>query len=133
MSEPLRVCRVCGLEAWTEDDLEGFVKHSASSYGRENWCKECRRVFNRRRRRESVFFRDRRVYIGVNPRLNVCSICGRSYPEELSRQTDLHHQYYNPSNPLGGVVELCISCHRMVHNLSRHPLSFTQELMVYHE
>lgn len=41
MSKPLRKCRVCGLEAWTEDDLERFVKNKGDSHGRKNLCKKC--------------------------------------------------------------------------------------------
>ncbi len=38
--EPLRKCK-CGLEAYTEDDLELFTKGISSKYGRTNECKRC--------------------------------------------------------------------------------------------
>ncbi len=39
--KPLRKCRTCGLEAWTEDDLELFAKAKKNKYGRRNQCKKC--------------------------------------------------------------------------------------------
>jgi len=41
MGEPLRVCRVCGLEAWTEKDLDLFSKSKTSPYGRAPICNKC--------------------------------------------------------------------------------------------
>jgi len=38
---PLRTCRNCDLEAWTERDLEKFVKSKRMKYGKRNFCKEC--------------------------------------------------------------------------------------------
>jgi len=34
-TKPLRVCRVCGFEAWTEEDLEKLVKDKNLPYGRK--------------------------------------------------------------------------------------------------
>jgi hypothetical protein len=39
--EPLRKCKDCGLEAHTEEDLEGFTKHKPSTHGRRHWCSPC--------------------------------------------------------------------------------------------
>ncbi len=41
MVQPLRKCRECGLEAYTKEDLELFVKHKRMSYGYRNQCKKC--------------------------------------------------------------------------------------------
>ena len=38
---PLRKCKRCGKEALSKQDLEVFVPHNASKYGRMNQCKEC--------------------------------------------------------------------------------------------
>jgi len=43
MSNSLRKCRGCGLEAWTEEDLKQFVPRTASKYNRDNECINCRR------------------------------------------------------------------------------------------
>ncbi len=37
----LRICRDCGLEAETEEELELFVKGHGSKYNRENLCNHC--------------------------------------------------------------------------------------------
>jgi len=41
MSESLRQCRFCGLEAYTEKDLGLFVKHKLAPHGRTTLCKKC--------------------------------------------------------------------------------------------
>jgi len=41
MSELLRKCTHCGLEAWTEADLELFQNNKRSKYGKRNQCKKC--------------------------------------------------------------------------------------------
>lgn len=39
--EALRACADCGLQAWTEADLEGFKKGSGYKHGRQSLCKPC--------------------------------------------------------------------------------------------
>ncbi len=39
----LRTCRVCGLEAHAEEDLQKFKKDKRRKYGRENFCLECKK------------------------------------------------------------------------------------------
>jgi len=41
MSQPLRKCPHCGLEAWNEEDLKFFRKDKTRLYGRRNDCKKC--------------------------------------------------------------------------------------------
>tara|TARA_Y100000310_G_scaffold331536_1_gene405275 strand:- start:748 stop:1083 length:336 start_codon:yes stop_codon:yes gene_type:complete len=38
---PLRVCVLCGTPAYTDEDMEGFVKKKESLNGRSNRCKSC--------------------------------------------------------------------------------------------
>src|SRR5690606_19147661 len=45
--EALRTCRDCGLQAWTEAELEGFVKNSPSKHGRDNLCGPCASAYAR--------------------------------------------------------------------------------------
>ena len=52
MNEPFRVCRICGLEAKTEKDLELFIKSKTSLYGRLPLCKKCLR-------KNSIKYRDK--------------------------------------------------------------------------
>ena len=49
---PLKMCRVCGLEALREEDLEKFVKIKCCLHGRLNLCKECRNLKLRSKREE---------------------------------------------------------------------------------
>ena len=42
MSKPLRKCRVCGLEAWNEAELELFTKDGSCTHGRQQICKKCK-------------------------------------------------------------------------------------------
>ena len=39
--EPLRTCIHCGLEAYTEAELEAFTKDPSSKYGYKNSCRAC--------------------------------------------------------------------------------------------
>jgi hypothetical protein len=41
MTDPLRVCRTCGLKAHNHEDLKSFAKGKSSKYGRQNACKSC--------------------------------------------------------------------------------------------
>jgi len=43
----LRVCRKCGLEAQTVEDLELFAKGKRSLHGRKTICKKCQNAYNR--------------------------------------------------------------------------------------
>lgn len=52
MKNPLRTCRDCGLEAFTELDLERFREKKRSLYERDNWCKLCFRQYKRKYRRK---------------------------------------------------------------------------------
>lgn len=44
MSQPLRKCRECGLEAYTQEDLDLFVKDKNSLYGYDSLCIKCHRI-----------------------------------------------------------------------------------------
>ena len=53
-----------------------------------------------------------------NPRINVCSNCGRVVGDEIKR-TNIHHKLYDTQNPLAHTVELCVGCHRKAHTKER--------------
>ncbi len=130
--KPLRKCRVCGLEAWTEEDLEKFMKRKNLPHDRRTICKRCfntqyqkggkyhETVTNYRRkslkkRREYnmrlINFDGKLIYLEESPRSNVCLLCNKRYPNELEQQTSMHHWYYDSENVLIGTQELCTSCH----------------------
>ena len=68
MVEPLRVCRVCGLEAFTEEDLENFVKEKRLPYGRKAICKPCMNKY--------VYDRSGAKHRKNTPYLRKCIVCG---------------------------------------------------------
>tara|TARA_R110000765_G_C18525580_1_gene558832 strand:+ start:53 stop:502 length:450 start_codon:yes stop_codon:yes gene_type:complete len=59
-TDALITCRICGLEAHIEEELELFHKKKTNNgilvpYGRENYCKNCRNKYNRKYRKENKF------------------------------------------------------------------------------
>lgn len=68
MSDPLRVCRVCGLKAWIEDDLELFEKNKDCLHGRAPLCKRCGVEIRRIARLKPK--------IPPPPYLRKCEVCG---------------------------------------------------------
>ena len=154
---PLRICSVCGLEAWTYEDLEQFRKAKRSLYGRANKCKPCYnklqdpdgfyrkggkhyeatlsrirrwqkkhpekvREYNRTSKLKRILFKNKEIILDHNPRTNVCSICGRRYPEGLKQRTAMHHEKYDENHPLKHTIEVCHSCHTKIHMKTREPL-----------
>jgi len=67
--KPLRVCRVCGLEALTEDDLGTFAKNKTSAHGHQNICLKCLH--------EEAKERSRRTVIDDPSGSSRCRVCGR--------------------------------------------------------
>jgi hypothetical protein len=56
-----------------------------------------------------------RFNLGEQLRKNICSLCGKKYPDDLKLRTNLHHVTYNDEKPLEGVIEVCNSCHAKLH------------------
>lgn len=50
----LRKCNDCGLEAYTEEDLDRFKKNKLSKHGRANTCKECANRTTRKQRQQKM-------------------------------------------------------------------------------
>lgn len=50
VTKPLRVCRHCGVEAFTEEDLETFLKSKEHPHGRTTQCKTCFNKYRKHRR-----------------------------------------------------------------------------------
>jgi len=67
MSKPLRKCRVCGLEAWIEKDLELFVKRVKQPHGRDNQCKSC---YSQHLRKTKPPYLRKCRYCGIEARTN---------------------------------------------------------------
>ena len=133
--EPLRKCRICGLEAHSEADLEKFHKYKSLLFGHENLCKSCQNAMeskggkywqakkrgneknNPKNNPRKIRFLGKILIFKENPRINICSECGRKFPETLKRQTAMHHEQYDVSDPLESTNELCTSCHAKLHGL----------------
>ena len=60
-TEPLRTCKMCGVKAHTDEELELFTKCNGCSYGRNVYCKSCHNKYNREHRR-----RNKKHYIEKN-------------------------------------------------------------------
>ena len=45
MSKPLRTCTKCGLETWTQEDLDKFCNNRESKYGKRNLCLNCNKDY----------------------------------------------------------------------------------------
>ena len=125
MSIILRKCKVCGKEAHDEEDLKLFRVGQKNKYNRRNICKKCynasprtkvmRDESNRKTNPKHFYFKDHNILPKNNPRTNICSNCLRRYPQELKKQTFIHHEEYINDDPLAHTIELCNSCHSRLH------------------
>jgi len=52
---PLRTCRVCGIHAFSKEELNLFVTSSRNKHGKLNQCKDCTNKRNRERRKKNPF------------------------------------------------------------------------------
>lgn len=57
--KPLRVCRVCGKEAWLESELQLFKSDIKSSYRKSLKCKECTAKAMRDKRKDNPEYHNR--------------------------------------------------------------------------
>jgi 5-methylcytosine-specific restriction endonuclease McrA len=90
MSEPLRKCRVCGLEAWTTEELELFQKEKSCLYGRAQICRKCKsQEVMRKRALKPKKPKPRPPY------LRKCKDCGL----EAKTETDLELFRYSAVKP----------------------------------
>lgn len=110
----LRKCLGCGLEAHFIEELDLFIRSPKSRYKHLNRCKKCNviRAKNRlnnmtetqrekhikdfkiwektnlnriNRNKNKINFKGKDIHPKNNPRNNICSVCGKKYPEEKRR------------------------------------------------
>lgn len=62
-----------------------------------------------------VKFLGKNITLDRNPRLGICSECGRSVKSGEIRRTGMHHDKYDPTDVLRHTRELCTACHLKVH------------------
>lgn len=60
--------------------------------------------------RKRIRFLGKKVTLPTPPRTGVCADCGRSVGNGI-KVTHMHHEQYDPSDPLKHTVELCVRCH----------------------
>jgi hypothetical protein len=56
-----------------------------------------------------LWFMDKWVPLGFNPRKGICSLC------DYHGLTHIHHNIYDLTDPLAFTIELCNPCHRREH------------------
>ena len=87
MTNVLRRCRVCGLEAYNESGLEGFAPQPNSKYEKANICKPCKADYKRnwRERTGKEFLKEQNRRWKQKLKLTVmsqyggrCACCGES-------------------------------------------------------
>jgi len=119
MSIALKVCRMCSLEAHTEEDLEAFSNDKAMSYGKKCICRDCNSdltksqdSYNRERRRIRHYEKAYGLTIDTYDRLLVlqegsCAIC-KGNPTGTAVHFTVDHNHKT------GLTRglLCSSCNR---------------------
>jgi hypothetical protein len=65
----------------------------------------------RRAHKKRILFKGKHITLGQNPRSGICSKCNKSIKNGEIKQTHIHHEKYDDSNPLAYTKELCPSCH----------------------
>lgn len=115
---PLRVCRECGLVAFTEKELDLFRKASMAAYGRSTICKECS---NRLRLEKTWRSKKAQEIIADFERPIMCYFCreevkkprGVDSDSLLIHSIDGNHDNWNKENK----VPAHRRCHGSHHNL----------------
>lgn len=59
--EALRTCNICGVNAYTTEDLKSFCKSKASMHGYQNKCKLCSCVEARTKYNQKEYIREYRI------------------------------------------------------------------------
>lgn len=106
---PLRVCRVCGLKAYTENDLQLFKKRTGYPYDRLTICKDCN---NKNLKKPPTEY------------LRKCRVCGLEAltEEDLKRFTTHKRQPFGKDN-------ICKKCTRKTQKEKEH---HTNELLEFY-
>lgn len=119
--KPLRRCRTCGLEAWTQEDLELFKKTKNKPYGRDTWCKKCHVKDQEKYKRNKV----EKALIEGFPKPITCSFCkeqitkltGGSGESLVIHSLDGNHDNWSPINKAPAHRR----CHTTFHSPSKNP------------
>lgn len=120
----LRECKSCGLEAYTRDDLELFVKDSKgrSLYGRKPKCKECSNIERlASKKKQGISHRKGQLMkaYGITPEeyewamstSDCCEKCGKTY------NLCYDHDHNVPKNIKAFRGILCSDCNAAIGKL----------------
>lgn len=66
-------------------------------------------------------FKGKQIVLKHNPRKGVCSKCGAVKGISCKR-TSLHHEEYHEDDVLKDTIELCNSCHKVLHDRLRQSI-----------
>ncbi len=100
----LRKCRVCGLKAWTQEDLKLFKKCERGKHGHDTICKKDEKRISIRTRRKEKFIKIFKAE--STDGIIRCHFCGEEvfklYGKErdslVIHSLDDNHYNYNPEN-----------------------------------
>ena len=107
----LRVCRVCGLEAQSIDDLSMFKTDTSKKYGVSNICKDCGSLYDWKRRNptldttEYLYNKQAKKDIKSKGIIKKCIHCGF----EIFKITDLKF-FTKDKNAALGHTNICKKC-----------------------
>lgn len=111
LSALLRKCRICGLEAHNDEELELFVKDKKLPYGRKTICKKCQNKYH--------YDRSGSKHREVVPYLRKCRKCGL----EAWTEKDLD-KFTKSKLGLYGYMNLCKKCENInvKNRVNKYPL-----------
>lgn len=72
----------------------------------------CQLRYERKRSKQFIKFKGRRLYIRFDPKIGVCNLCRAVIPFD-SPMTNIHHDQgiYYENDPLKNTIEICVGCH----------------------
>ena len=136
----MRKCRICGIEAHTDKELEKFVSNKNSPHNKAQLCKPCKRVLTskeytdnpQKRIDQNKNFRQTKKVRGIEYKGSKCAHCGLEYNGQNACVFDFHHEDptqkdFSPSSfrhkawdsfkaEIDKCILLCSNCHRLEHN-----------------
>ena len=135
----LRVCKDCGIVAYSIEDLEVFSNGCESKYKKQNLCKECNRKrtvisnANNKGRRDSsaTVRRYKNKEILILEKGGECEVCGYKYDgtnaivfdfnhrdatqKEFGIAPRIHYKLETVREEANKCELLCANCHRLRH------------------
>jgi len=133
--KPLRICKICKIGAYTQKELDGFIKDKRCFYGRRNICKKCWNEYNSKWKRENNYStidtETRRKVIDGFKKPITCYFCsekimkmnGRESHSFIIHSLDGNHNNWKTENK----VPAHSGCHTAFHTSNRKKRRLTLE------